>query len=81
MITMKAYVKPDILFEDFDLSISVATCQIVLDKDGNVKSVNDKGYQSTIQEYGLFSSACDYFWSPETDIGYFGGGVNPTSGS
>lgn len=71
---MKKYVKPDVLFEDFEMSVGVAACTyIIFGSDGQVKWYDDTdaGIQYLIEE-GNFGSSCREPITKNNVYGYFG---------
>lgn len=70
---MKKYVKPDVLFEDFEMSVGVAACTgVIIGSDGNPKDMSDPRIQQLVG-YGLFSEQCGLNINDSDNYGYFGG--------
>lgn len=82
---MKKYVKPDVLFEDFEMSVGVAACDsIILDSQGNVKECTDPGFKHIIDAYNLFAgAACTVQCNNDNlqQYGYYGSTANAIFGS
>lgn len=71
---MKKYVKPDVLFEGFEMSVGVAACtMIIFDRDGYVKSYDrsDAGILA-MEDQGFFGTSCELVLTKDEYYNYYG---------
>lgn len=73
---MKKYVKPDVLFEDFELSVGVAACSgFIIGGNGQLKNAAEIGMSEVVADTGLFAWGCQLNYEDVglESYGYYGG--------